>query len=128
MRTDLLSFEALLHGAGEELFHPADARRRLARWAPQLVAEQLAGPVEPAQRDAWAARFGQELWPALQAERGNRWDLGWEELVAGFAVAIELLVGALPASVRSVLEGSPAHPLWERWRRPHLRYTLLIDA
>jgi len=123
-----MTFEQLLREGVETLLHPAEARRRVARRIPQLIATQLAGPVSPGTREAWRARFFGELWPALHAERGERWDLGWAEVVAGFAVAIELLAGELPASVRGSIEGTPAHPLWERWRRPYSRHVLLLDT
>lgn len=128
MTTERLSLDSVLHGEFENLLHPAETRRRVARQVPQLIAEQLIRPVAPEQRADWVARFVQELWPALQTERGHRWDLGWDELVAGFAVAIELLAGELPVSIRGSLEGTPAHQLWERWRNPYSRYTLLLDA
>lgn len=128
MTAEGLSFESLLHGEFEQLLHPAGSRRRVARQVPQLVAERLIRPVEQELRARWAARFVQELWPALQAERGHKWDLGWDELVAGFAVGIELLTQELPASIRLSIEGTPAHPLWERWRRPYARYALLLDG
>ncbi len=123
-----MTFEQLLREGVEALLHPAEARRRVACRIPQLVATQLTGPVSPGTREAWSARFLGELWPALHAERGERWDLGWAEVVAGFAVAIELLAGELPASLRGSLEGTPAHPLWERWRRPYSRHALLLDT
>ncbi|NNB85293.1 hypothetical protein [Corallococcus exiguus] len=128
MTAEGLSFASLLHGEFEQLLHPAGSRRRIARQVPRLVAERLARPVEQEERAQWAARFVQELWPALQAERGHKWDLGWDELVAGFAVGIELLTLELPASVCLGIEGTPAQPLWERWRRPYARYALLLDS
>ncbi|XXF75158.1 hypothetical protein P2318_18990 [Myxococcaceae bacterium GXIMD 01537] len=126
--TEGLSFETLLHGEIQHLLHPAGSRRSIARQVPQLVAAQLVRPVEKELRAQWAARFVQWLWPVLQAERGHRWDLGWDELVAGFAVGIELLTQELPASIRLSIEGTPAQPLWERWRRPYARYALLLDG
>jgi hypothetical protein len=128
MTAEGLSFEALLHGEFEHLLHPAVNRRRIARQVPQLIADRLVRPVERDLRAQWAARFVQGLWPALQAERGHRWDLGWDELIAGFAVGIELLTQELPASIRLSIEGTPAQPLWERWRRPYARYALLLDG
>ncbi|MFP2903801.1 hypothetical protein ACLESD_01770 [Pyxidicoccus sp. 3LFB2] len=128
MTPEGLSFESLLHGEFEHLFHPAEARRRIARLVPHLVAGQLVGPVDPGARAEWVARFVQGLWPALHAERGHKWDLGWDALVAGFATSIELLAGALPASVRHTVEGTPAQALWESWRRPYSRYALLLDG
>lgn len=128
MKTEDLSFEFLLHGEFEDLLNPAETRRKVARRVPQVVAERLVGPVEREQREAWCTRFIRKLWPALQFERGTRWDLGWAELTAGFAVAIELLAEVLPAAVQAGIEGTPAQALWERERRPYARYTLLLDG
>src|SRR5262245_777248 len=120
--------DELLTERFEALLHPAATRRRAAQQLPLRVATRLAGPIESATRAAWSARFIDLYWPALHAERGSRWDLGWDELVAGFAVAIELLEGDLPAPLQASLEGTPAHPLWERWRRTYSRHVLLLDT
>lgn len=123
-----LQFESLLQGGIAVCLRSPEARRQAAEQIPDLVASRLAEPVEPEARAGWLARFAEEYWPALHRERGGQWDLGWAEVVAGFAVAIELLAEELSASVRGHLEGTPAQSLWERSRRPYERYALLIDS
>ncbi|WP_147469181.1 HEAT repeat domain-containing protein [Corallococcus sp. AB045] len=127
MNGEALALEPLMHGPIERLLHPAEKRRWLAREVPLLIARQLSHPVSPEIREAWCSRFVEELWPAIQAERGHRWDLGWAELVAGIAASIELLVGELPGDLQRQLDDTPAKALWAQGRRRHERYMLLLD-
>ena len=125
---DPLTIEAVLDGGLDALLNPAAARRKAGIRLPELVAERLDGGVEQATRSEWADRLVTEIWPAVREERGRRWDLGWAELTAGLALAVELLVGELPPGPHPEIKGTPAEDAWRSARTPYQRFVLLVDS
>lgn len=123
-----LTIEALLEGGLGVFLHPAAARQRALTMLPELVATRLMRPVDAATREQWTARLTTEIWPAVRRERGERWDLGWAELTAGLALAIELVHSELPRSLHAEIQGTEAENAWQLARRPFQRFVLLVDS
>lgn len=125
---DSLTIEAVLDGGLDALLNPAAARRKAGQWFPGHIVERLLDGASREARVNWARKLAADIWPALREERGDRWDLGWTELTAGLALAIELLVGELPAGLRDEIRGTSAEAAWCEARKPYQRFVLLVDA
>lgn len=123
-----LTLDAVLEGGLDRFLHPAAARRDALAVLPDLVATCLMRRVDAATRARWAARLTTEIWTSVRRERGERWDLGWAELMAGLAVAVELLSGELPRALQTEIQGTPAAAAWQRARRRFQRFVLLVDS
>lgn len=123
-----LTIEALLEGGLDSYLHPAAARQRALKRLPELVATRLIRPVDAATREQWTARLTTEIWPAVRKERGERWDLGWSDLTAGLALAIELLHGEFPRDLHAEIQGTEAESAWRLARRQFQRFVLLVDS
>lgn len=125
---DALTIEAVLKRGLDGLLNPAPARRKAAAQLPEIVARSLRGQMDGATRAQLAERLTTEIWPAVRKERGERWDLGWAELTAGIALAVELLQGDLPRGLHAEFQGTPAEQAWRHARQPFQRFVLLVDS
>lgn len=114
--------------AVDGLLNPSRARRRAAELLPRSAAAFVAASPGAARRTELLQHLLHEVWPRLLAERGWRWDLGWAELVGGFAAAVELIAQEFPSDLESTIRGTPAEAHWFRIRAPFERYILLVDT
>ncbi len=110
----------------EGLLHPSRARRELAAQLRRAVLAELARSVDVEQRQRWAAVLRQDWWPVLEASREPGEDTGWPELFAAVALAQALLLGERPTWIEVLLQGRPAHALWQAEWRLNRRCILLL--
>lgn len=125
---DTLTIETVLERGLDALLNPAAARLKAAELLPEIVARGLRQQMTLETRARLSARLTNDEWPSVQKQRGERWDLGWADLTAGIALAIELLQGELPRAIREGLRGTPAEQAWQVARRPFQRFVLLVDS
>lgn len=128
--TEPLSLELLLERGLGDLLNPGDSRKTLARRLPEAVRDHVIRSrwIDTDTRSKWSGVLIDKLWREVDQERSGRWDRGWAELVAGLAIAIELVNGDLPHPIAAELRDSPAETIWRTMRTEHQRFALLIDA
>ena len=125
--SDLRNFQDLLQQGPEAIFDPASRRVEIGRLYPTYVAQDLAKAPSPLERKEWTTKLTQEHWVKLQRERGNAWERGWPELIAGLVTALELLYGELPPAIREEVNGTPAEAIWRNVRRGYQRFILTVQ-
>ena len=120
-------FAQLMNSGLGNLISPTSARIAAGGRIPSEVAWRLAQQPRPEDREHWKARFMQ-FWFELRAERGKLWSDGWDELVGGFAAAIDLLHGVLPREIAADLVGTPGEAAYRSHVRRFQRFVLGIGV
>ncbi len=128
--TEQISLERLLESGLSNLLNPGESRKRLSRRLPEAVRDDFIRSrwVDTSTRSKWSAVLMDKLWREVEQERSGQPGRGWDELVAGLAVAIELAAGDLPDQIKAELRDSPAESIWRSMRTGYQRFALLIDV
>lgn len=127
MKTELTLDLLRRDGIARQLEH-GERRRRFAAALPPLLAAELA-ELPDVERAELAARALDTWWPeAVQQAEGVQGEQ-WPEVLSALAIALTLLYGELPASVRQALEkDAELRGRYERDVQCYERYILIVDA
>lgn len=122
------SLDAILIDGLDALLNPAKQRKQAARDLPLLAIQRIREGFIKDRRDYIVREFIKNIWDVLQEERGDAQGMGWDELMVGAAVALDILTGDdLPRRIEKTMQHGSIRDLWQTHRIKYQHFVLTVS-